>query len=176
MRHQIASDWDELRQRVRSAAAARGVTLKALATEIGYARATIATTLSLRRPPSARLQGELRDWVGEDGGHVAQAAGGASEARADAALQHACATPATAPPSWDPSPHPLMCAPSAKIPVAAAFVSSPVTAWEYVVVRLPDHDWAAQDACLSGYGAQGWELVSVSGGVAYLRRVRVRGV
>ena len=181
MRHQIASDWDELRQRVRSAAAARGLRVVDVGPAIGRSAGSIANALYSTTPPSVPLQMALRAWL--NGRSTAAtlsgaAAGGASEARADAALQHACASPATAPPSWDPSPRPLMCAPSAKIPVAAGFVSSPVTpvCWEYWVCRLPDHDWREQASALNVRGLVGWELVSVSGGVAYMRRGRVRGV
>jgi hypothetical protein len=39
------------------------------------------------------------------------------------------------------------------------------------VFRLPDHDWRGQGDVLNARCGDGWVLVSVSGGVAYMRRV-----
>jgi hypothetical protein len=42
--------------------------------------------------------------------------------------------------------------------------------WEYRVLRLSDHNWEKQATALNTAGAQGWRLVAVFDGVAYMER------
>ena len=55
--------WERLRQQVRSVRQARGITLRALAGELGLAASTVESALQTRRPPSLRLQQHLTDWL-----------------------------------------------------------------------------------------------------------------
>jgi hypothetical protein len=55
--------WERLRQEVRTARQARGLTMAQLADALGMARATTKTALTCRRPPSARLQTRLTEWL-----------------------------------------------------------------------------------------------------------------
>jgi hypothetical protein len=163
----IAGNWDELRQAVRATREALGLAIDDVAAAIGHTSSTTRGRLSMRTPPSEAMQGRLRAWVEDMSRAVAQAAGGASQARHGHGQQP---TPGPAPPSAGDT-RPRMCAPSAKILARPDIVSAPITArWEYAVHRIPDHDWRAQEALLNVGGAGGWELVSVSGGIAYMRR------
>jgi hypothetical protein len=172
------ANWDDLRQAVRAEARRRGLSVADLAEALGRGPSALRVQLALRDPPSAALQGALRGWLNGGGPPVAagasQAAGGASQARHGHGLRPGAEpeppTPAPAPPSGDPSPRSRMCAPSAKFAAAPGIVSPQITGWEYRVVRLPDHDWAGQIGALGAHGMVGWELVSVSGGVAYMKR------
>ena len=181
-------DWDALRQAVRAEAQRRGLTVADVADTLGRGPSALRTSLSLRHPPSAALQDALRGWMGggwpSDTSRAAQAAGGASQARHGHGQRpgggdgrHGSGapeptTPAPAPPSAD-DPRSRMCALSAKNMVRGDIVSASITRpqWEYAVHRLPDHDWSAQVEHLNALGKGGWSLVSVSGGVAYLKRV-----
>jgi hypothetical protein len=145
--------WDELRQAVRTEAKARSMTHAGVAAAIGKTPSYVLAALSMRRPASASLQTALRGWL--NGNAPAP-------------------TPHSRPPVEGPEPHPPMCAPTAKNSNSPENVSASLPVlWEYRVVRLPDHDWPAQCAALDVYGAAGWDLVCVGGGVSYLRRVRV---
>jgi hypothetical protein len=42
--------------------------------------------------------------------------------------------------------------------------------WVYLVLRLTDNNWAAQITELNHCGRQGWELVAVLDGLAYLKQ------
>jgi lambda repressor-like predicted transcriptional regulator len=55
--------WERLRQQVRAVRQARGITLRALAGELGLAASTVESALQTRRPPSSRLQQHLTDWL-----------------------------------------------------------------------------------------------------------------
>jgi hypothetical protein len=57
------AEWERLRQQVRAARQARGITLRALAGELGLAASTVESALQTRRPPSLRLQQHLTDWL-----------------------------------------------------------------------------------------------------------------
>jgi hypothetical protein len=48
-----------------------------------------------------------------------------------------------------------------------------VFGFEYKVVRLPDHIWEKQEELLNTLGADGWELVAVLEGLAYLRIMKI---
>ncbi len=147
--------WETLRQAVRGAAAARGVSLDGVARAIGRAPTTVRIRLSTRKPPSASMQGLLRAWLRDDV---------TTSSRNDVTT-----TTRARPPLSGPEPRARMCAPSAKIPRCGKTVSAQLT-WEYRVVRLPDHDWLEQAEALGVAGGDGFELVCVSGGVAYLKR------
>jgi hypothetical protein len=56
-------EWDDLRQRVREAKAARGVTNQMLAEQIGLAFSTLDTAISARRPPGRAMMQRLEDWL-----------------------------------------------------------------------------------------------------------------
>lgn len=121
-----------------------------VAAAIGYAPGTVKNALySATATPSPALEAALRGWV--NGAPVR-------------------ATPGPAPPSAGDT-RPRMCAPSAKILAPPDIVSPTLTRHEYLALRLPDHDWGGQGAVLTAHAQIGWELVSVSGGVAYMRRV-----
>ena len=173
------AEWNKLRQAVRTEAKRRGMTVADLAEALGRGPSSLRSSLALRTPASAALQDALRGWLRMAAPHLAlrsaQAAGGASEARHGGGLAQGGGTsqlnPAPAPPSWDPDPRSRMCAPLPKNQRAGDIVSPQITArWEYVVLRLTDHDWRAQTEELNESGAFGFELVCVTGGVAYLRR------
>ena len=57
------AEWERLRQQVRAVRQARGITLRALAGELGLAASTVESALQTRRPPSLRLQQHLTDWL-----------------------------------------------------------------------------------------------------------------
>lgn len=57
------AEWERLRQQVRALRQARGITLRALAGELGLAVSTVESALQTRRPPSLRLQQHLTDWL-----------------------------------------------------------------------------------------------------------------
>jgi lambda repressor-like predicted transcriptional regulator len=57
------AEWEHLRQQVRAVRQARGITLRALAGELGLAASTVESALQTRRPPSLRLQQHLTDWL-----------------------------------------------------------------------------------------------------------------
>jgi hypothetical protein len=57
------AEWERLRQQVRVARQARGITLRTLAGELGLAASTVESALQTRRPPSLRLQQHLTDWL-----------------------------------------------------------------------------------------------------------------
>ena len=57
------AEWERLRQQVRAVRQARGITLRALAGELGLAASTVESALQTRRPPSLRLQQQLTDWL-----------------------------------------------------------------------------------------------------------------
>jgi lambda repressor-like predicted transcriptional regulator len=57
------AEWERLRQQVRAVRQARGITLRALAGELGLAASTVESALQTRRPPSQRLQQHLMDWL-----------------------------------------------------------------------------------------------------------------
>lgn len=44
--------------------------------------------------------------------------------------------------------------------------------WEYLVLRLTDHNWAAQIVELNRAGNDGWRLVMAEDGIAYLMRAK----
>lgn len=134
--------WDDLRLRVRAEAPRRGMRITDVGPAMGRSIKGVANALYSPTPPSAALQDALVCWL---------------------------ATPDPAPPSAG-EPRLRMCAPSAKIPASGEVVSPRITAWEYLVIRLPDHDWVCQAALLTLHGEVGWRLVSVYGGVAYLCR------
>jgi hypothetical protein len=165
----IAGNWDELRQAVRATREALGLAIDDVAAAIGHTSSTTRGRLSMRTPPSEAMQGRLRAWVEDMSRAVAPAAGGASQARHGHGQQP---TPGPAPPSAGDT-RPRMCAPSAKILAPADIVSPTITPpnFEYGVFRLPDHDWRGQGDVLNARCGDGWVLVSVSGGVAYMRRV-----
>jgi hypothetical protein len=144
--------WTELRHAVRAEARRRGLTVADVADTLGRGRAALRTSLALRAPPSPALQAELRGWL--SGAPVPT-------------------TSVARPPFQGPKPRSRMCAPSAKNMARGDIVSASITRpqWEYAVHRLPDHDWLAQVSCLNTRGVDGWDLVIVSGGVAYLKRV-----
>jgi hypothetical protein len=165
----IAGNWDELRQAVRATREALGLAIDDVAAAIGHTSSTTRGRLSMRTPPSEAMQGRLRAWVEDMSRAVAQAAGSASQARHGHGQQP---TPAPAPPSAGDT-RPRMCTPSAKILAPPDIVSASITPpnFEYGAFRLPDHDWGGQGAVLNGRCGEGWVLVSVSGGIAYMRRV-----
>lgn len=150
--HAAGHDWDELREAVRNAARTRGLRVIDIGTAIGRRGNSVATVLYSENPPATALQDALRAWL--KGKPVP-------------------ATPVGAPPSRDPRPRSRMRSPSAKNSAPGDLVSSEITAteWEYRVHRLPDHDWGMQREQLNVIGADGWRLVCVSGGVAYLERL-----
>jgi hypothetical protein len=49
-------------------------------------------------------------------------------------------------------------------------MTSPSDEWAYLVLRLTDNNWAAQITELNHCGRQGWELVAVIDGLAYLKQ------
>jgi lambda repressor-like predicted transcriptional regulator len=57
------TEWERLRQQIRAVRQARGITLRALAGELGLAASTVESALQTRRPPSLRLQQYLTDWL-----------------------------------------------------------------------------------------------------------------
>jgi hypothetical protein len=57
------AEWERLRQQVRAARQARGITLRVLAGELGMAASTVESALQSRRPPSLRLQQHLTNWL-----------------------------------------------------------------------------------------------------------------
>ena len=57
------AEWERLRQQVRAVRQARGITLRALAGELGLTASTMESALQKRRPPSLRLQQHLTDWL-----------------------------------------------------------------------------------------------------------------
>jgi ribosome-binding protein aMBF1 (putative translation factor) len=57
------AEWERLRQQLRAARQARGITLRVLADELGLAASTVESALQTRRPPSLRLQQHLTDWL-----------------------------------------------------------------------------------------------------------------
>jgi len=57
------AEWERLRQQVRAVRQARGITLRALAGELGLAASTVESALQKRRPPPLRLQQQLTDWL-----------------------------------------------------------------------------------------------------------------
>jgi hypothetical protein len=57
------AEWERLRQQVRGARQARGITLRVLAGELGLAASTVESALQSRRPPSLRLRQHLTDWL-----------------------------------------------------------------------------------------------------------------
>jgi len=57
------TEWERLRQQIRAVRQARGITLRALAGELGLAASTVESALHTRRPPSLRLQQQLTDWL-----------------------------------------------------------------------------------------------------------------
>jgi ribosome-binding protein aMBF1 (putative translation factor) len=57
------AEWERLRQQVRAVRQARGITLRALAGELGLTASTVESALQKRRPPSLRLQQHLTDWL-----------------------------------------------------------------------------------------------------------------
>jgi hypothetical protein len=141
-----------VQHQVRSASVARNMRLADVAAAIGYAPGTVKNALySAHATPSPALEAALRGWV--NGAPVR-------------------ATPGPAPPSAGDT-RPRMCAPSAKILAPPDIVSASITPpnFEYGVFRLPDHDWRGQGDVLNARCGDGWVLVSVSGGVAYMRRV-----
>jgi hypothetical protein len=152
----VTAAWRAVQHQVRSASVARNMRLADVAAAIGYAPGTVKNALySATATPSPALEAALRGWV--NGAPVR-------------------ATPGPAPPSAGDT-RPRMCAPSAKILAPPDIVSASLTPqWDYRVVRLADHDWGLQMEVLAGAGLDCWELVSVSGGVAYLKREVVGGV
>jgi hypothetical protein len=159
----VVAAWDELRHAVRAEARRRGLSVADLADVLGRGPSALRTQLSMRSPPSPALQAALRGWV----------SGMTTSARSDVPTSRRndvqTTTPAR-PPLPGPEPRARMCAPSAKNMASGDIVSSPITVWEYRVVRLPDHDWVGQADVLREHGGHGFELVSVSGGVAYMKR------
>jgi hypothetical protein len=55
--------WERLRIKVRERRVERGLTVTALAEELGASATTIKTSLGMRRPPSQRLRERLETWV-----------------------------------------------------------------------------------------------------------------
>jgi hypothetical protein len=190
--HARGHDWDKLRQRVRATREALGLAIDDVAAAIGHTSSTTRGRLSMRTPPSEAMQGRLRAWVEDMSRAVAPAAGGASQARhghghGQGGLAQG-PTPGPAPPSAGDT-RPRMCAPSAKNLASPEAVSINITdgthrfdpasapgvinlrvTVEYEAVRLPDHNFRGQAEALTKLGALGFELVCISGGVAYLRR------
>jgi lambda repressor-like predicted transcriptional regulator len=57
------TEWERLRQQVQAVRQPRGITLRALAGELGLAVSTVESALQKRRLPSVRLQQHLTDWL-----------------------------------------------------------------------------------------------------------------
>jgi hypothetical protein len=57
------AEWERLRQQIRAARQARGITLRILADELGLKASTVESALQTRRPASLRLQHQLTDWL-----------------------------------------------------------------------------------------------------------------
>ena len=149
----IAS-WDELRMAVRAEMKRRGIKIQDVAAAIGRGPAATRQHFGTPTPPPAALQAALRAWVSGD--------------VPTSSRSYVTTTPGPAPPSAS-EPRLRMCAPSAKIPASADIVSPPITL-EYLVFRLPDHDWRNQGGMLTAHAQIGWRLVCVYGGVAYMER------
>jgi hypothetical protein len=82
------AEWEHLRQQLRAARQARGITLRVLADELGLAASTVESALQTRRPASRRLQQQLTDWL--ESSEVA--ATPAEPFRANGAAKHSPAT------------------------------------------------------------------------------------
>jgi lambda repressor-like predicted transcriptional regulator len=57
------AEWERLRQQIRAARQARGITLRILADELGLKSSTVESALQTRRPASLRLRQLLTDWL-----------------------------------------------------------------------------------------------------------------
>jgi ribosome-binding protein aMBF1 (putative translation factor) len=55
--------WEALRQRVREARQAHGVSMQALAEQLGIAKTTLENTLQTRALPSVRMRQNLEQWL-----------------------------------------------------------------------------------------------------------------
>jgi hypothetical protein len=60
-----AAGWERLRLQVREVRAERGITVQALADELGFKYSTLGTALQTRAVPSLRLRQLLTNWVNQ---------------------------------------------------------------------------------------------------------------